>query len=167
MEKKMLPRDLLEHIRDLQQTLLKDDHYIPGIKNEDEMDLARRVDVRCSSHLDGAEGLWLSFKEPIGVRKVILYFDPNLSLGICMSLSKRIMARQAPGVPQELVMDYDLEFHLKKEMALNIEERDNYLRYRVHNLERRIVCDEIKLVVKATRGGRSARVFEIRVYDSE
>ena len=44
------PREIYKnHIRDLQQTLLKNDQYIPGFKNEDENDLALGAAVTCSS----------------------------------------------------------------------------------------------------------------------
>ena len=44
------PRQLYEqHIKDLQQTLLKHDQYIPGIVNEDPNDLARNTKVTASS----------------------------------------------------------------------------------------------------------------------
>ena len=44
------PRDLAKrHVRDLQQLLLKGDCYIPGIRNEDNCDLARGAAVTASS----------------------------------------------------------------------------------------------------------------------
>jgi hypothetical protein len=44
------PRGLYKnHIQTLQQTLLKDDQYIPGLQNEDPKDLARRATVTASS----------------------------------------------------------------------------------------------------------------------
>jgi len=44
------PRDLAKsHVRDLQQLLLKGDCYIPGIRNEDDGDLARGAAVTASS----------------------------------------------------------------------------------------------------------------------
>lgn len=44
------PRGLYErHLRELQQTLLKHDQFLPRIRNEDSGDLARRAKVRASS----------------------------------------------------------------------------------------------------------------------
>lgn len=37
------------HIRELQQQLLRDDFYLPGVKNEDQGDLARTAECRASS----------------------------------------------------------------------------------------------------------------------
>ena len=50
--KAVAPRDIYtDHIHELQQTLLKNDQTIPGIKNEDPDDLARNVIVTASSTL--------------------------------------------------------------------------------------------------------------------
>lgn len=47
---KTTPRGIYEkHIKELQQTLLKDDQYIPGLVNEDPADLARHAKVTASS----------------------------------------------------------------------------------------------------------------------
>ena len=44
------PRTLGQrHIQDLQQQLLRDDQYIPGIRNEDPLDLARHAEISASS----------------------------------------------------------------------------------------------------------------------
>ena len=43
----------MKDIKHLQQELLKDDCYLPGVKNEDESDLARGVEVSASSSIPG------------------------------------------------------------------------------------------------------------------
>ncbi len=44
------PRDLVkQHLKDLQQDLLRDDQYLLGIKNEDPKDLARKATIRATS----------------------------------------------------------------------------------------------------------------------
>ena len=49
----LTPRELGERrIRELQQLLLKEDQYIPGLKNEDPDDLARRATVSATSSQD-------------------------------------------------------------------------------------------------------------------
>ncbi len=46
----ILPRDVYPvRVKRLQQQLLKDDHYVPGVKNEDSQDLARTANVSASS----------------------------------------------------------------------------------------------------------------------
>jgi hypothetical protein len=50
LERGTTPRGLAkDHIKELQQQLLKDDQYIPGIVNEDPADLARTATVTASS----------------------------------------------------------------------------------------------------------------------
>ena len=52
LRKGLMPREYgadMANIRDLQQTLLKDDQYIPGIANDDPDDLARGAKVTASS----------------------------------------------------------------------------------------------------------------------
>ena len=46
---KLLPRDITKQIKTLQQALLKDDCYIPGVQNGDEADLAKAACIACSS----------------------------------------------------------------------------------------------------------------------
>lgn len=59
-EKNVTPRGVYErHIRELQQRLLREDQLIPGLRNEDERDLARSASVRATSQaaltLEGEE----------------------------------------------------------------------------------------------------------------
>lgn len=50
LQRQRTPRELgQKHIAELQQTLLKYDQYIPGLKNEDPRDLARKARVTASS----------------------------------------------------------------------------------------------------------------------
>ena len=52
IEKDIDPRDIYKnHITELQQTLLKNDQSIPGLKNEDSKDLARDAKITASSSL--------------------------------------------------------------------------------------------------------------------
>jgi len=45
----------LRHIQELQQELLKDGCFLPGVKNSDKNDLALAAEVTASSHVKGAE----------------------------------------------------------------------------------------------------------------
>ena len=42
VKKSLTPREVLSYITELQQELLRDDCYIPGLKNEDPLDLAKK-----------------------------------------------------------------------------------------------------------------------------
>ncbi len=78
-EKNINPRTLgRNHIAELQQELLKDDQTIPGVKNEDSSDLARKAKVSASSWRKGAADTEISFVKPIPLnmdRSVVIPVD--------------------------------------------------------------------------------------------
>jgi len=193
IEKGILPREMLEYVKELQQTLLKDDCFIPDFINEDEADLARSAVISCSSFIEGCggenvingvarsvknesncwvsqriehEGEWiaLDFGKAVPVKEVQFKFDSNLSKELMVSLSKSVLDKQVPGIPPELVKDYRMEFYEGGQLVYCESIEENYLRFRKHQLEKRIVCDRIKVAVLATNGDPHARIFEIRVY---
>ncbi len=195
VEMGITPRDIGGHIRTLQQRLLKDDCYIPGCVNEDERDLARGATVTASSHLDGngpanvingvsrnvkadrnawvsapmhgPEWIALDLPKRTTVREVRVTFDPNLSEEIKLTLSKRGLARQVPGIPPTLVRDYDLELYNGGTRVGGQSVRGNHLRHRVHHFDDAPAGDRIRLTVHATQGDAHARVFEVRAYTDE
>ncbi len=189
----ILPRDVLDRIDELQQALLKDDCYIPGVPNRDEADLARAARVTCSSHAPGgecanvvngwarrigeaenawisqepAEGQWLGLDlgREAAAREVRLTFDTNLSGEIKISISPAVLKRQGSGIFPQLVRDYNLDLCRGESVAEHVEVRGNYLRHRVHAFERPVRCDRVRLTVLATHGDPQARVFEVRAYE--
>lgn len=193
IENGILPGELLKYIKELQQRLLKDDCYIPGFKNEDEKDLARSAKVKSSSALEKAgceniingiarkvgdetncwiseviskDGEWVSleFGRVIDPGEVHLKFDSNLSKEIMISLSRDVLFGQTPGIPPELVKDYDVELYRDGKLVHTESVRNNYLRFRVHKLETSIGCDSLKIHILSTNGDKHVRIFEIRVY---
>ena len=184
------PHDVEQHMTELQQTLLKDDCYIPGYKNEDPQDIARRARVSATSEKeaaanvingvartvgdsvncwqsdgirDGGEELVLTLDEAQNVSQVRLTFDPNLNASIRLSLSSKRIAEQVPGVPPELVKDYDVELKKGGQVVASRAVRDNHQRLNVLDFEP-TACDEIVLRVRATNGIPDARVYEVRAY---
>lgn len=186
------PREVGEkHIRELQQTLLKNDCYIPGHPNEDEADLARRASVTASSETAGGEAanvingysrgvgeasncwisapltdpqsLTLALAEPASVREVRLAFDTDLSHEIQPSLIENVRKRQVKGLPHELVRDYDVELLQGGQTVARREIRDNGQRLNCLAFEN-VNCDAVRITVRATHGCPEARIFEIRVY---
>ncbi len=194
VSKSILPRDVLKHMEELQQTLLKDDCYIPGFVNKDKDDYAlSAAKVECSSHTEEGDcsnvingisrkvkektncwiskqlkeqGEWiaLSYDTKIAVSEIHLKFDPNLSKEIMNTLSVYQQNKQVPGIPPELVKDYKIELYEGADCVYAAEVKDNYQRLRVHKLGRQILCDKIKVTVKRTYGDPHARIFEIRAY---
>ena len=189
------PMDLLEDISCLQQTLLRDDCYIPGIKNLDPDDFARTAEVSASSTLPGTtpqavingvsrnengcinfwesngiapdgELLTMELKDAVHVGQIRVTFDSNLNKPIKITLSSKRIAEQQVGVPEELVKDYRVSLYLKGELVESRTITGNYQRLNILSFQNRPLCDRVLIRVTATNGFPNARIFEIRVYDS-
>jgi hypothetical protein len=196
IEKDIIPKDIRkQHIQELQQTLLKEDCYIPGLKNEDESDLARKASLSSSSSMPGAAAVnvingvtrmvgsaingwisvpmkshseWIDLKlaKPANINQVRLIFDSNLSKAIMPSIAKHVLESQTHGMPEELVKEYDLIFFSAGEEVKRIKVKENYQRLNVHDLNVNI-CDSIRVEILSTHGDMHARIFEIRAYGKE
>jgi hypothetical protein len=193
VEKGISPREINNHVKELQQKLLKDDCYIPGFKNEDENDLARKTSVSCSSSIAGGEcenvingisrkinetsncwisdelsetGEWiaLNFDKKISAGEVHVKFDSNLSKELMVTMSESARAKQIPGIPPELAKNYSIEFYMDDKLVYEEKITDNYLRFKVHKLQKPVICNKVKVNVFSTHGDSKTRIFEIRVY---
>ncbi|MBR6789763.1 MAG: FAD-dependent oxidoreductase [Oscillospiraceae bacterium] len=187
------PGMLAEDITALQQQLLKDDCYIPGFAGCDPADKARHARASASSALPGreaanvlngiarkvddAENCWESDSLAEGPQSLTLTlpsvekltelrltFDPNLSREIMPSITATVRNRQCKGMPDELVRDYDVIFTKAGEQVFRKEIRGNYQRLNVIPLPENIEADELTILVRATHGHPSARIFEVRLY---
>lgn len=190
-EKKVMPRELEKNIKELQQRLLKNDCYIPGIKNEDASDIARLAKVSATAYLTGYEPekvingysraigeeencfkaetekepvLTLSWKEMHRIGEVAILFDSNLSREIMPSLSDMVMARQIQGPPPELVKSYQLSIYKKKECVCLKQLYTNGQRRQVIRLGIEM-GDRLEIKICETYGSKEAAVFEVRVYE--
>ena len=182
-----------QHIHELQQTLLKDDCYLPGFVNQDENDLARKASVSAQSQLAGGEAVnvisgvsrtvgekshcWISepldqkeavlslrWSKPVKAGQLRLTFDSNLSREIMPSIGRTVRERQVKGLPVELVKDYRIRAVLNGETVWEKQIRGNGQRLNVHALEG-VECDAIEICVESTHGCANARVFEVRLYE--
>lgn len=190
----LTPREVgKSYIREIQQTLLNDDCYIPELKNEDERDLARRATVTASAYEEGFEPelvingvhrgvdektntwrtcgladapqwLQLTWDAPIGADKIILRFDSDLSSEIFVSINKMQLLDQEIGVPTCLVKDYKVELLLDGKVQTEICETGNYLRHRIHKLDEAVRFDTLRLTILSTNGQKETGLCEIRVY---
>lgn len=192
VREKLSPRQVLARVGQLQQKLLKDDCYIPGIKNEDEKDLARTAQVSASAQLPGCEAenvingiqrtvgenknCWsallseapvLSFKweKEIIPAQVRLFLDSNLSREITPSINKGVLARQVKGAPPELLREYKLLLCNRGEVLEEIFCEGKGQRLQVIRIEKEISVDEIRIMPLNTYGSENATVFEVRVYE--
>jgi len=188
-----LPDELRrDGIGELQQLLLKNDAYIIGVTNNDPDDLARSTQITASSAAAGGQpakvvngihrGIgkerngWVSdpkqampqsielrFKKLERVSEVQLVFDTGLSRPRTLSHSDRFVARMIQGPQPETVRDYKVQL-LEGDSAKTVAEiTGNHQRKRIHSFNTQ-TANGIRLVVNATNGDQSARVFEIRAY---
>lgn len=188
-----LPRELRrDGIGELQQQLLKDDAYIIGVSNHDTSDLARGAGVRASSDTAAGQSIyvidgvhrgvgaalhrWISdpqvplpqwlelrFKEPKRVREVHLVFDTGLNRALTLTHSDGFNGRMIRRPQPETVRDYELQV-LDGETARTVAAvKGNYQRKCIHTFEP-TTASGLRLIVHATNGDASARVFEVRAY---
>ena len=186
------PRQLgKEHMDELQQTLLKDDCYIPGFANHDPADLCLGAEVTAGSHKPGfepgqvisgvarrvgqQENAWesedlesavltLKLKGEPSVSQVRITFDPNLTRELMPSMTRNVRNRQSKGLPPELVKDYRVELLKDNVTVWSREVTGNSRRLNVLDLETPVPCDSIRITVSATYGIPTARIFEVRAY---
>lgn len=186
------PRGAQEHMRELQQMLLKDDAYIPGIRNEDPKDLARRAKVTATSARegcppenvingisrdeDGHRNLWISGKgrtegemltlhlaDRQPVSEVHLTFDSNFHYPIKITLSRKRQAQQRIGVPPELIRDYTVTLWQGDKKAAKQTVTENVQRKNIVTFPT-TECDRVTVMVHKTNGSNEAHIYEIRVY---
>lgn len=185
-------RGAQEHMRELQQMLLKDDAYIPGIWNEDPKDLARRAKVTATSARegcppenvingisrdeDGHRNLWISGKgrtegemltlhlaDRQPVSEVHLTFDSNFHYPIKITLSRKRQAQQRIGVPPELIRDYTVTLWQGDKKAAKQTVTENVQRKNIVTFPT-TECDRVTVMVHKTNGSNEAHIYEIRVY---
>ncbi len=191
----ILPSELSINVSVLQQTLLKQDAYIIGVTNSDPDDLARTAAVVASSETpegravsvingvrrgvgsqtnrwisDPAKGLpqWieLRFDRTVRLREVHLVFDTGLSRPLTLTHSDSYNARMIRGAQPETIRDYDLQVIHGTSATTVASVRGNYQRFVRHRFRTR-TATALRLVVYATNGAPSARVFEVRAYETE
>lgn len=184
-----LPRDILSHIDELKQELLKEDCFIPNVKNEDKNDVARSATVTASSVFDGfsaenvisgvsrgdkniwvsngisenGETLSLDLKRECEISEVRLTFDANFNYPIKLTMSKVRQNEQRIGVPPELCKDYTVSLYKSGKKVAEKAVKDNAKRLNVIAFEPTL-CDTITVTVYSTNGAENARIFEIRAY---
>ncbi len=195
----LLPKQLAEdaaRLRDLQQTLLKDDQTIKGLRNEDPLDLARSATVTASDAHDlaraenvinglvrdlggqwsnrwgaklGPEGAWLelAWERPQALREIQITFDTGFHRELTLSASAGVSQRVIRTPQPETVRDYSLSYRPASG-------GDWQELVRVAGNHQRLVrhrfepveAQAVRLHITATNGDAIARVYEIRAYGS-
>lgn len=193
----LLPRQLYQQkarLRQLQQTLLRDDQTIKGLRNQDPHDLARRATVVASASHDlsrpenvingfvrdmagrwenrwGAKmvegGVWVELQWPelVTLREVQITFDTGFHRELTLSAAASVNRRVIRAPQPECVRDYRL-------LAASTLEGSLQELTRVTNNYERLVrhrfdpvrLQRLRLHIDATNGSPIARVYEIRAY---
>jgi len=193
----LLPRQLYEdkvRLRELQQTLLRDDQTIKGLRNADPEDLARSAKATASDSHDlarpthvlnglvrdlggqwtnrwgaklGEDGAWLelAWEQPQKLSRVQFTFDTGLHRELTLSASAGVSQRVVRAPQPETVRDYTLSY-------LPTAGGDWRELARVQGNHQRLVRHQfapvearaLRLHITATNGDAIARVYEIRAY---
>ncbi len=110
--------------------------------------------------------LTLEWESPKRIQEVRLVFDTGLHRELTLSMCDAVAKRLLWGQPQpETVKEYRVEARVKNEWVSVVEEKNNYLRSRVHRLAEAVDADALRLVAVASNGSDQARVCEVRVYE--
>lgn len=187
-------REIGTNIEVLQQMLIEDDCYLPGICVIDEKDIIRNQEcyISASSEVMGGEAqkICTEYARTIGgesncwiargvseewikielkavhkISRIRIRFDPDLNQILIPTMELENIMRQPTSMPKTLIKDYDL-FLLNKEQLIEEKKiRNNILRVNEIKLDGKNDCDEIKIVIKSNYGDKHARIFEIQVYD--
>ena len=191
----LTPRQVGDRIGELQQLLLKDDCYIPGILRQDPADLAplaqihsdlpedplcRNVAFGYSRRVNGTDYAWESGyiptkEHPAGltfcwdkgmkISEIRLAFDSDLSAEIMPSLSDWAKDRQPEGVPKTIVKDFTIQGFYHGASVFEVNVEGNYQRHRIIDLDCAAVCDQVEIKVFAANGEEPARIYEVRIYE--
>jgi hypothetical protein len=192
----LLPRGLYEdkvRFKALQQTLLRDDQSIKGLKNEDPNDLARKASVTASGEhencqaanvingwvraLPGYENRWaaplgesgawleLAWERPQTIRQVQLTFDSGFQRELTLSSSAAANVDIIRAPQPETVRRYSLLYQPDegKEWVELASVERNHQRLRRHEFNP-VTAKRIRIHVKETNGDKLARIFEVRCY---
>lgn len=191
LKKGCSPAGVLDCIEELQQELLKQDCYLPGVKNCDRKDKARLMTVKASDWTEGcapenvingisrSEGdcancwrapmekkpvIMLTAEKTVAVKQVRVTLDSNLSREITPSISREVLGRQEMKPPSELLREYTVEFFREGKVIKTVEKESMGQRLQIIDLEEEIICDQIGIRAQSTYGSPVAAIFEIRVY---
>ncbi len=190
-------RDVAKHMNKLQQTLIKDDCFLPGIAKNDPDDLCLDAQISASSFIKGGEAsninngvsrktgcdenAWISeklskdkpqwvsihLKNKSLLKEIHIKFDPNLSDTLITSATFSTQQKQVPDMPYELVKDYSVELLSDGKIVYREEITGNLQRLNLLCFSKPIQCNEVKITVFSTYGDNHARVFEVNLYSNK
>ena len=182
-----------DHVRTIQQQLLRDDAYLIGLANADPDDLARTgrasatstwkptaTDADAFCHHDFAaanvlsgigrpekgksSNLWVSDPSKGLPQELTVELGRPADIGkIDLRFDTDLDTLHFSDVPGTCVRDYTLEVRSEGTWRRVHAEKGNAVRRRVHDIAP-VTGDAVRLRVAATHGDPAARVYEVRVY---
>ncbi len=121
---------------------------------------------------DPAQGLpaWIEFSwdAPVTISRIELIFDTGMHRLLTLSMADGYTERMLWGQPQpETARDYSIEIDLNGQWKPIHNERENYQRRRIHELETPETTSNVRILFTGTNGIDHARLFEARIYPPE
>jgi hypothetical protein len=106
-------------------------------------------------HAGFPQAITLDWVKPVAFNAVCLLFDSNLNREF------RYMGPLC--APPEIIRDYEIQARVTEQWHTIVHETENRVRQRLHRI-RPVTSNGLRVVVHATNGDRSARIYAIRVY---
>lgn len=193
------PRSLTEHfsgtaLAALQQRLLRDDAFLPGVQAADPADLAPRAHASASSAaanaaatlvLDGATreylptlGAWADGQTHRWESAALpawleLSWDTpkeiaEVHLTFDSGFQRELTLSASDATTRKIIRGPQPELVRDYDVLLDgataLRVQGNYLRKRVHRFDRPLVATRLRIAIHATNGIDHARIFEVRAY---
>ncbi len=196
LREKITPRAVGEQfIHELQQTLIRDDCYLPGIKAQDTEDVVvnKTCTISASSETTGGEASNINgdFARRIDDKEYAWISQEMSEDGEWIAASfaeaitpKHIILRFDPNFSRTLIPTQswrtkarqveDMPYELIKDYTLVFEKDGEVVLQKdvTDNFQRvntheidDVCCDTVKLIAKATYGDAHARLFDMRIYE--
>ena len=183
-------REVGTYIHELQQKLLKDDAFIPGFRNEDEEDKARKAHITATEAIDNGKpenvvnGIARSWKDDINawicdiehqpeislsfdkaepIREIRLTFDSNLSREITPSIIREVLDRAEHQSPSTLVDRFTITLMKGGKKILEKECATEGQRHIIEQFDHE-EADTVKIKLLSSYGEKIVKLFEVRIY---
>ncbi|MFR9526064.1 MAG: FAD-dependent oxidoreductase [Rikenellaceae bacterium] len=190
VRKGVTPRSIAQnHISELQESILRDDIYIPNRPAADPADKARRATITASSTASGDAKLltdgysrdevekdhhWLSsgvnssltlkWDAPVEISSIEIKGDTNLHGEMQIHPKRSKLEAQIPGMPPQLVKAAKVELFVDGEWK-NFASVDNNLTRRIIFAgDKSVMSDMARITFSETWGDDAIRLYEVRCY---
>lgn len=181
-----------QKVAEIQQALLRDDAFLPGVANADPRDLARRATVSASEGSTAPEAVinglsraihanwgpwavesdncWIASEMPawIELRWPEAQEISEVQFAFSTGLERELILSPSDRATSKVVRGPQPETVRDYDLTVNgrvvAEVRGNYQRHRRHALPAGTRADAVRVTVLATQGTPEAAIYEIRVY---